>query len=306
MLILYGIHIGTENDTLGFWENGSSVTVPLTTVNAETRLYAYRNAFSGDIPSLYDQLESAINASTSGTYHFEATTPDLSNGFVYSGIKIVRDSGSGEWGYDFDDAANEIDPRFFGFNGGKHTTTGDELSGHYSRYGVWQLPQQGAWGSFDGNATKEQFRNSARRPNAVVTRWGTDEMRSLEIKRVTAGHVRPYMNEDPDYADVSGLAQNDHGNAWYDVWDKGISSYKDMILIYPDGGRYVEDLALDAAGREWEVVYSHRQSQYAADLSSTMTQRNQNADVYDLEVGFGRIPADDSSVSSASYYRRRL
>jgi hypothetical protein len=119
--------------------------------------------------------------------------------------------------------------------------------------------------------------------------------------------VRPYLNEEAEYADVSGLVQNDFGNQWFDCWDLGVSTYKEILVIYPDGDDpYVSDLELDVSGRSWEVVYSYRESEYADDLTSTWSLRSQQAHVYDLEVGFGRVPYDDSRVSGASYYRRGL
>jgi hypothetical protein len=300
MYLLYPITIDDTNDVLGWYEDGAG-TVDLT----HGTYYAYRSEFSTGWPSLYDQLEDDINNQVFGTYHFESATPALSNGFAQAGLKVVRDSvGATEWGYDL--GSNTLDPRIFGFNGAQQTTEATSLTGAYSRFGVWQVPGEGAWVTADGYPMKEQHRNGARRLNGVVTRWGSDEVRILEIGRVVAAHVRSYVAEDLDYADVAQLARDDFGNQWVDLWDHGISTYEDILVVYPDDARFVTDLELDAAGRQWEVVYSNRESEYAERADATWSKRSQQAHVYDLEVGFGRLPFDHDAVSGASYYRRGL
>lgn len=302
MYFLYPIEITSDNNLLVF-RNDASQYVSLT----PGVYYAYRSEVSSRWPSLYDAIETAVaqHPSVSGTYHFELATPAQSSGFVNSGLKLVRDAGTTTFGWNV--SQGSFDYRLLGFNPEntlKLASTQDtEPIGDYSRAGVWQAPQT-AMPKISGNHTYEQYRNNARRGHEVVTRWGSDGARLLRFGWVAAGHVLPYKNERADYASTAGLAVEDHGNYWFDLWDQGVSTYRDVLAVY--GEPTSLELEPASGGLPWEVLFSPRKSEYADAFDSTHKERSEMAEFYELELTMGRLQADDEEVSGLANYRRAL
>jgi len=302
MYFLYPIEITADNNTAVFQQAGIDFYVILT----PGTYYAYQGQVSTKWPSLYDALESAINAEVNEAYTFESDRPIQSDEFDKAGITTVRNSGGAggaEYGWGWRTGFGDFDYRLLGFNAdtGDHLTSfGDEVFSDFSRYGVWQSPRPMGFATpkIGFYASKEQYRNNARRDHVVNQRWGDDEYRLIRFREVPEGHVYPNTNDDTSFATAAHLATSDHGNYWHDLWEHGISDYEaDVIMVHGQP----TSLSLD---QDWEVLWSPKGSSYAEESRASITETDSGVRSYDLELTMQRLPSDHPDVDGLANYKK--
>jgi len=287
-MLVYPIHIDATNDSINFYPTGEGS--PPVEVDLEHGTYwpywiteTASTAVHGIWPSLYIMIKDALESYIGGTWEVHGgSDPTLSTQQDGRGLEITwYDAPEAYWAVTAG-RLGEFYPHILGGLREEDEEFGiATISSPYCRSGVWAAPPH-SMPRIRGDIIKEQTRNNARRGNGVTTRWGTDEVRLLEHRWVPAGHVRRRITDRADFAAAAQVAQGDYGNSWSDLWERGISTYEDVIRV--------EDGVLGAADHPWEVLFSLRGSRYADELSSTLSERDEGAHVYRVEVAMGRVP----------------
>lgn len=281
-LIIPKVRINSTNNTILFNENGVHYSASLSVGD----YYCYfpdageSTAFQTAYPSLYVYIAAAITSEAVGSFSLTVATPTLSNGFSNSGIALVRTAGTHfTYGPILTSSANTFDPRYLGFNTGDTTTTQTsdiDLTGSYSRYGVWMSPKQHSFNI--AGYIKNQYHNSGNRKVKQTVYWNTDKIRAVHYNYVFANHISSYRNNNLDYAEAGyqPLSQYDHGNYWNDCWEQ-LSRGDDAIIIYNDG-----DVDLSIINHSYEIVSLSNENQDELDSTRTITQNN--AEIYDIKI----------------------
>ena len=291
-LIIPKITITSANNKILIRENSAHVTGSI----AVGDYYAYvpsteSSEFQAAYPSLYSAISTAMNDASANTYTFTIGTPTLSSGFTNSGITLNKSGGVNNWGIICTSSAGTFDPRFFGYNQGDAATIttaiiGTDLTGSYSRYGVWLSPKQHS--SRLGNTINVQYHNNGNYNIRQTVKWTTNKFRNMRYQWIYANHVSSYRNNRLEYAQAGyqPLAQYDHGNYFNQIWELG-SKGGDMLYVYNDG-----DVDLSVTNHQYEIVSFAREFQ--DELSSVETRADANGEIYNLEFALWRKGYDSA------------
>lgn len=307
-LWLYPILMDTTNNVITFREGAGSfdLTIP------EGIYYAYSEGslsfnFQADFPSLYDEIEDQlVAAGLSGSYTFGAGTPSGSTLQTNGGLLLGQTSGILAFGWDVTDAAHTFPPYLLGVAEDYDAAGSDPFTSTFTRGGVWVSPR--CRSSAFAMTEAIQYANNADRETKQVRRWRTDKRRLVSYHWVPAGAINQWANEDSTYAEAASMATDDHGNYFHTLWENGLSTYRDIILIHNVELADI-DLSITDLGDGWEIVSALNQG-VADDVESSLSLESNTGAHYGVDVAvwckkYTEV-VDRYPDEAPTYYRRHV
>lgn len=195
--------------------------------------------------SLYHEIVDKLRAESANSgnsldYQIEAIQPSGSD-YDNTGLRLTTSGGSTDIVLDFSDS-DALSPRFFGWdaselNGSSQTSTGTEIDGPFSRWGVWYNTSEKLIHDKRPQIEQELFTSSDDPRDRILWEFGDRQIKKpIQYIGVPGAVIWPDDRADRTVeADRAGLPTGDANDALYDLWRHSVGDDKHVVIGHGDG-----------------------------------------------------------------------